>query len=379
MPTNGPLASRPPSNGPPTNGPSTAPAVELRDATVTFGDTVALNHVNLTVAPGEVVALVGPSGCGKTTLLRTIVGLQPLDGGQVMLGGEDVEQRRPEERAVGLMFQDDVLFPHFDVIGNVSFGLRMRNWGRAERRARALEMLELVGLSGFGERNVATLSGGERQRVGLARSLAPKPEVLLLDEPFGALDRPLRERLVDELGPLLATQGVSAIAVTHDHDEAYALGDRVAVMIDGQLKAVGEPADIWRNPGTVAVARFLGHRNTFTAAQWHRLGGEHADSSVVVRADRIQVDRAPALMPKSAAERAPALTVTGTVARRRFVDGIWELLVDAPAHQPADRPTDAPAHASAQLQLHVRASADHPVGAAVTLTVPPDALITLDE
>lgn len=366
-----------PTTGDPTPGnPASAPAVELRDATVTFGDTVALDRVSLTVSPGELVVLVGPSGCGKTTLLRTVVGLQPLDAGSVLLDGEDVAQRRPDERAVGLMFQDDVLFPHFDVIGNVEFGLRMRNWGRAERRQRALEMLDLVGLRGFDARNVATLSGGERQRVGLARSLAPKPNVLLLDEPFGALDRPLRERLVDELGPLLAAQGVSAIHVTHDHDEAYALGDRVAVMIDGRLGAIGEPADTWHNPRTAAVARFVGHRNTFTAEQWRQLGGTPTSASVAVRADRIRAQPAtqPAAAPPSApaAQPAPAVTLRGTVTRRRFVDGNWELLVDVPAGAPPADPTQA----SAQLQ--VRSGADHPLGTDVELAIGPDALITLD-
>ncbi len=349
-----------------------APAVELRDVTVAFGDTVALSHVNLAVAPGEVVALVGPSGCGKTTLLRTVVGLTPLDRGRVLLGGEDVAHRRPDERAVGLMFQDDVLFPHFDVIGNVEFGLRMRSWSRAERRERALEMLELVGLAGFGARDAATLSGGERQRVGLARSLAPKPDVLLLDEPFGALDRPLRERLVDELGPLLAAQGVSAIGVTHDHDEAYALGDRVAVMIDGQIGAVGEPAEIWRNPRTAAVARFLGHRNTFSAAQWRELTDKRVGASVVVRADRIRVDGAPVTRGAGA-----ALTLTGAVARRRFVDGSWELLVEVSADAPATKQLTDSTQARAQLQ--VRTGADHPVGSAMHLSIGADALITLDD
>ncbi len=227
--------------------------------TVRFGPTTALAGVSLDVAPGEVVALLGPSGCGKSTLLRAVAGLQPVDEGSVSWDGEDLAAVPVHKRGFGLMFQDGQLFVHRDVGGNVAFGLEMARVPREERRARSAELLELVGLAGYGRRAVATLSGGEQQRVALARALAPRPRLLLLDEPLSALDRALRERLTGDLAAILRRAGTTALYVTHDHDEAFAVADRVAVLSAGRLLQVDTPARLWRAPASRTVAEFLGY------------------------------------------------------------------------------------------------------------------------
>jgi thiamine transport system ATP-binding protein len=235
--------------------------LRVEHVTVRFGPKAALDGVSLDVADGEVVTVLGPSGCGKTTLLRVIAGLQPIDGGRVLLDGRDLAGVPPHRRGIGLVFQDHALFHHRDVFENVAFGLRMRgeSTARIEQRVRAL--LELVGLAGLEHRSVATLSGGEQQRVALVRALAPEPRVLLLDEPLGSLDRRLRDRLLEDLGQLFAELKVTALYVTHDQAEAFALGDRVAVMRDGCIVQVGAPDALWRTPVDEDVARFLGLRN----------------------------------------------------------------------------------------------------------------------
>ncbi len=235
--------------------------LSIESATVRFGELVAVDDVSFTVPDGQTVVLLGPSGCGKSTLLRSIAGLQPLDSGRIVRDGTDIVALRPHERGIGMMFQDHALFPHRDVGRNVEFGLRMKAVGSGERRERVSEMLRLVGLSGFERRTVTNLSGGEAQRVALARALAPAPGLLLLDEPLGSLDRELRDRLVDELPEMLRRVGISAVHVTHDHDEAFAVGDQVVVMGAGRVLRVGPPMEVWADPCTETVARFLGHRN----------------------------------------------------------------------------------------------------------------------
>jgi thiamine transport system ATP-binding protein len=231
------------------------------EISVAFDSVQALDHATLDVADGEVVTVLGPSGSGKTTLLRVVAGLQRPDEGRVLLDGRDLAGVPPHLRGIGLVFQDHALFPHRDVFGNVSFGLRMRGESTAETTARTRELLELVGLAGYERRSVATLSGGEQQRVALARALAPEPRVLLLDEPLGSLDRPLRERLLEDLGRLFDELGSTAVYVTHDRAEAFALGDRVAVMRAGAVEQIGEPDELWAHPASREVARFLGLGN----------------------------------------------------------------------------------------------------------------------
>ncbi|MET8645831.1 ABC transporter ATP-binding protein [Streptomyces sp. NPDC004675] len=239
--------------------------LRLEEATVRFAGRAALDRVGLEVAEREIVCVLGPSGGGKSTLLRTVAGLQPLDTGRVFLEGRDLDGTPVHRRGVGLMFQDHQLFPQRDVGGNVAFGLRMHGAPRGEQEARVAELLDLVGLPGAARRAVASLSGGEQQRVALARALAPRPRLLMLDEPLGQLDRSLRERLVVELRELFGRLGTTVLAVTHDQGEAFALADRVVVMRDGRIAQSGSPLEVWQRPADEFVARFLGFDNVVAA------------------------------------------------------------------------------------------------------------------
>ncbi len=235
--------------------------LSVRNAQVTLGGHAALTGVDLRVAEGTVVAVLGPSGSGKSTLLRAIAGLQRLDRGEIELDGRSLAGVLPHKRGVGLMFQDDALFPHRDVAANVGFGLRMQAASRPAIEARVAELLELVGLAGREHRTIRSLSGGERKRVALARALAPAPRLLLLDEPLGALDRPLHDRLLLELGELFRAIGQTAVYVTHDVAEAFALAGRVAVLREGRVVQVAAPEEAWASPADAWVARFIGLAN----------------------------------------------------------------------------------------------------------------------
>ena len=259
------------------------PRLDVRGAGVAFDGAAALTRVDLAIEPGEVVALLGPSGSGKSTLLRAIAGLQPLDAGAVLVDGIDQRAVPPHRRGVGLMFQAHALFPHRDVGANVAFGLRMQGWSVVAQRRRVAELLELVGLPATADRPIQTLSGGEQQRVALARALAPEPSVLLLDEPLGALDRPLRERLVIELQDLFRLLGLTVLAVTHDHDEAFALASRLVLIDAGQVLQTGSPLAVWRHPTSVRAARLLGFRNVGPPP------GTPAGSPVLVRPDGVHI------------------------------------------------------------------------------------------
>ncbi|MFD6178166.1 MULTISPECIES: ABC transporter ATP-binding protein [unclassified Isoptericola] len=236
----------------------------VTDAVVRYGATrrrpgsVAVDGVTIDVAAGEIVALLGPSGCGKSSLLRAVAGLEPLAGGTVAFDGADLAGVPVHRRGFGLLFQDGQLFPHRDVGRNVAYGLETQSLPRAERAARVAELLDDVGLAGYARRSVATLSGGEKQRVALARALAPRPRLLLLDEPLSALDRRLRERLAVDVRDTLKSTGTTAVFVTHDHDEAFTVADRVAVMDAGRLLQVDAPDVLLRAPASTRVAEFLG-------------------------------------------------------------------------------------------------------------------------
>jgi ABC-type Fe3+/spermidine/putrescine transport system ATPase subunit len=235
--------------------------LEVRHVSKSFAGVAVLDDISLRVAGGETVVLLGASGSGKSTLLRIIAGLETPDAGSVVFDGRDLAGLPVHRRGFGLMFQDLALFPHLDVFENVAFGLRMDGLSRTEVAARVDEALALVGLSGFARRDVHTLSGGERQRVALARSLAPRPPLLMLDEPLGALDRALRDRLVGELRDILKGVGVTALYVTHDQAEAFVLADRIALLHEGRVEQEGTPEKVYGHPATPFVARFLGLTN----------------------------------------------------------------------------------------------------------------------
>jgi iron(III) transport system ATP-binding protein len=240
------------------NGPV---AIDVRAASKRFGALEVLRRVDLRVEPGRIVALLGSSGCGKTTLLRTIAGLERLDGGQVTIGERVLSAPGvhvpPERRRVGMVFQDWALFPHMTVTQNVGYGLR-----RAERSGPRVEAaLGMVGLEGLGDRQPGTLSGGQQQRVALARALAPQPGVLLLDEPFSNLDSTLRVQVRTEVHQLLAELGVTTVFVTHDQEEAFVLGDEVAVMQAGRIVQQAGPSELYARPATPWIASFVGDAN----------------------------------------------------------------------------------------------------------------------
>jgi ABC-type Fe3+/spermidine/putrescine transport system ATPase subunit len=239
-----------------------------------FASQKVLRSVSFTVSAGEIVVLLGASGSGKTTLLRIIAGLETADSGRILLDGRDLSPIPIHRRGFGLVFQDFALFPHKNVADNVAFGLRMLGWTAAEIAPRVEEVLALVELPGYAERTVYQLSGGEQQRVALARSLAPSPRLLLLDEPLGSLDRALRERLMLDLRAILKSatlnrrqptgdrvQATTSIYVTHDQTEAFAIADRVLIMNHGRIEQSGTPVELYRHPATPFIARFLGMEN----------------------------------------------------------------------------------------------------------------------
>jgi thiamine transport system ATP-binding protein len=306
---------------------------------VRYGDTIALDGIDLVVPDGEVVSVLGPSGSGKSTLLRAVAGLEPPVHGRVEWDGDDLTGVPPHRRRLGLMFQDHSLFPHRDVLGNVAFGLRMRHVPAPQAAARAGELLTLVGLAGYEHRHVTELSGGEQQRVALARALAPAPRLLMLDEPLGSLDRALREHLMVELRELFTRLGLTSLYVTHDHDEAFALADRVAVMHAGRIEQLGSPVKVWEHPASEFVARFLGYNVTDTLGP----------GRVAVRPDSLRVE--------------PDGPIAGVVTARTFRRDHFLLEVKI-----ADGPS---------LEVAVTGDRVPSTGDPVRLAVEPDAVVPL--
>jgi spermidine/putrescine transport system ATP-binding protein len=231
--------------------------LELIDIHKSYEGKPLLDGISFTVAAGETVCLLGASGSGKSTLLRIIAGLETPEQGQVCWDGQDLAPVPVHRRGFGLVFQDYALFPHLDVAANVAFGLKMQNRTGAEIGLRVASILEMVNLTGFGDRRVTDLSGGEQQRVALARALASSPRLLMFDEPLGALDRSLREQLMDELRRILHESGVPAVYVTHDQEEAFTLADRVLLLHNGGIVRSGTPEQVWSDPGSVWAAQFL--------------------------------------------------------------------------------------------------------------------------
>ncbi|MCX5383050.1 ABC transporter ATP-binding protein [Streptomyces sp. NBC_00083] len=241
--------------------PRTGTALTIRGLRRTFGSAVALDGLDLDAAPGELLALLGPSGCGKTTALRVLAGFERPDAGEVLLDGEDIVPVPANRRDTGMVFQSYSLFPHLNAADNVAFGMRMRKVPAARRRARAAELLDLVGLPEHGDRFPHQLSGGQQQRVALARALALEPRLLLLDEPLSALDAKVRVQLREEIRRLQLELGITTVFVTHDQEEALSMADKVAVMRGGRLEQCAAPAELYDRPATAFVASFVGTMN----------------------------------------------------------------------------------------------------------------------
>ena len=303
------------------------PFLSVEGLTKRFGRTVAVDDVTLSLAKGEMLALLGPSGSGKTTVLRLLAGFESPDAGRVMVEGEDVTMVEPVHRRLGMVFQHYALFPHLDVGHNVGFGLEslgVRKTELAERVARALTLVDLAGLE---RRRVDQLSGGQQQRVALARALAPEPRVLLLDEPLSNLDPTLRERTRHEIRDLIRRVGITTVLVTHEQDEAFDLGDRVAVLRSGRLEQVGTPDELYAAPANRFVGTFVGRS---TVLQVTVLGPTEWGTRVAVEGAEWEIERPaghPVLLPGPALllVRPEALrlgedpqAIMGTVTRRRF-------------------------------------------------------------
>ncbi len=291
--------------------------LQLRQVCKCFGNKQVLDDVSIEVRAGEIVCLLGPSGCGKTTLLRIIAGLEEPDRGEILLQGVDLAVVPVHERNFGLMFQDYALFPHMTVAQNVAFGLRMRRLDNVGQRTN--EILSLVGLKDMGQRDVNSLSGGEQQRVALARSLAPRPSLLMLDEPLASLDAGLRERLLPELRQIFVDTGQTVITVTHDQQEASAIADRIAIMNDGRIEQYDTPQTLYARPSNAFVARFLG------------LGSPVRREWLVGRTDETfegeQFLLHPAGMRLGDATDDDALVLEGTIEQRSYEGENWRLAV----------------------------------------------------
>ena len=284
--------------------------LQLHNLSKRFDGLAAVDDLSLEVAGGEILALLGPSGSGKTTTLRLLAGFETPDAGSIRVNGEDVTRLAPAARRFGMVFQHYALFPHLDVGANVAFGLRVKGEAAAQR---VREVLAMVDLAGYERRPVSALSGGQQQRVALARSLAPEPRMLLLDEPLSNLDPALRERTRRELRRAIHQVGITTVFVTHEQEEAFDLGDRVAVLHRGRLEQVGTPDELYDEPATAFVAGFIGRAG---ALPGERVGGR-AGSTALVRPEAMR------FVPNGAA------TLEGVVTERRFVGAQAYFTVDA--------------------------------------------------
>ncbi len=237
------------------------PFLSIRQVRKAFGPTVVVQEFNLDVKQGEFVSFLGPSGCGKTTMLRIVAGFEEPSAGTVNIGGKDVTALKPNQRNIGMVFQAYALFPNMTVAGNIGFGLKVAGKPAAEIRSRVAEMLDLIKLQDFGNRYPYQLSGGQQQRVALARAMAPRPQVLLLDEPLSALDAKVRVSLREEIRAIQKELGITTVFVTHDQEEALSMSDRIVVMYNGRAEQVGTPFEIYNRPATRFVAGFVGTLN----------------------------------------------------------------------------------------------------------------------
>jgi spermidine/putrescine ABC transporter ATP-binding subunit len=261
-------------------------SVDIVGVTKTFGSVVAVDAIDLHVAPGEFIALLGPSGCGKTTTLRMLAGFDDPDAGSIRISGQDVLGRPPYKRDVNTVFQHYALFPHMTVAENVAYGLRQKRVAKAEIGRRVGEALEMVKMSKLARRKPRQMSGGQQQRVALARALVNQPSVLLLDEPLGALDRKLRQEMQIELKLLQRDVGITFVFVTHDQEEALSMSDRIAVMLDGQIEQLADPDTIYEQPSSAFVAGFIGQNNFWSGVA--TVDGMRAEDGAVFLSERMQ-------------------------------------------------------------------------------------------
>ncbi len=293
---------------------SSASGVELIGLVKAYGRTVAVDHISLKIPAGSYCCLLGPSGCGKTSTLRMIAGHEDISDGDLVIGSRQVNDVPPARRGTAMMFQNYALFPHLDCTDNVAFSLKMKGVAKAERRAKARELLTLVQMDRYADRLPAQLSGGQQQRVALARALITNPSVLLLDEPLSALDPFLRDRMRVELKRLQTELGITFIHVTHSQTEAMALADLVVVMNEGRIEQAGTPQDIFNRPATAFVARFIGGHNVLTRG---------AAGPMAIRADRIALEAAPA------AATGDGLSLVGTIQALEYHGASVHLRLDA--------------------------------------------------
>ena len=294
--------------------------LDVSDLTVRFGTTTAVNGANLGVKDRTIHALMGPSGSGKSTMLRAIAGLEHPASGDITWDGQPVGDIPTHRRGFGLMFQDYALFPHRTVGGNVAFGLQMQGIGAGTARSRVAEMLDLVGLPGYQDRTIGTLSGGEQQRVALARTLAPDPRLVLLDEPLGALDRSLREHLLIEMRAIFSAVHATVLYVTHDREEAVSIADQVAIIRDGRIVADDTPERLWNQPPDGWTARFIGLENLLTASILSTLELEPPSPQVTT-----------GVVPPESITFTPTGAVAATVAGAHFRGGVYRIELDLDA------------------------------------------------
>jgi putative spermidine/putrescine transport system ATP-binding protein len=325
-----------------------APAVSFERVSRRFGAVRAVDEVSFEVEDGEFFAMLGPSGSGKTTSLRLIAGFEEPDAGRVVIHGRAMAGVPPYDRNVNTVFQDYALFPHLSVLDNVAYGLRVRGIAKAERRTRAEAMLALVALAGLGERRPAELSGGQRQRVALARALINRPEVLLLDEPLGALDLKLRQQMQSELKALQRQLGITFVYVTHDQEEALGMSDRLAVFNHGRIEQIGTPEAIYEHPATAFVAGFVGASNVVDAAAAERLVGRR--EAFALRPERISI------LGPADGEGAAEHSVQGSIAAVQYHGASTriDVALDGGGVLIAERPNGATAGARPEIGTRIR-------------------------
>ena len=304
----------------PSDTPGGSVAVRLEGIVKRFGPVVAVDGITLDVAEGEFFSMLGPSGSGKTTCLRMIAGFENPTEGRIFLAGRDVSRLAPYDRDVNTVFQDYALFPHMTVEENVAYGLMVRKVGRAERRERVADALDMVRLPEYGDRKPSELSGGQRQRVALARALVMRPKVLLLDEPLGALDLKLRHQMQIELNHIQQSVGITFIYVTHDQEEALTMSDRLAVFNQGRIEQVGSPADVYEQPQTGFVAGFVGVSNVLTGEVARVITGD--DHAFTIRPEKIS------MVEPDAAVEPGRCTATGHVTEVVYLGAVTRYTVE---------------------------------------------------